>query len=398
MYATAKRSSIVYSMGITQHSTGTDNVLALANLAMLTGQIGRESTGVNPLRGQNNVQGACDMGALPNVLPGYADLTNEALRRKFEDAWGRKLPAAKGLTVVEILHAAEEGKIRGLYFMGENPGMTDPNQNRTLRGLENVEFMVVQDIFFSDTAKYAHVVLPVASFAEREGTYTNTERRVQRIRKAVPPPGSARSDWEVICDLSTRMGFPMHYPGPAVVMDEIARLTPSYGGISYDRIDEVGLQWPCPTKDHPGTPTLHKEKFTRGLGKFHPTPFIEPAELPDNEYPLILSTGRMLYHYHSGTMTRRTELETVRPENRLEINVEDARGLGIADGDEVQVASRRGSVRVRASVTPRCRRGVVFMTFHFRESPANALTNDALDPVAKIPEFKVCAVKVTKAG
>jgi len=398
VYAGAERASIIYSMGITQHTTGTDNVLALANLAMLTGNVGKKSTGVNPLRGQNNVQGACDLGALPNVFPGYQAVTDDALREKFEEAWGVKLPGEIGLTVVEMMHAAEKGDLKGLYIMGENPALSDPNLNRTRKALEDIEFLVVQDIFLTETAQYADVVLPAASFAEKDGTYTNTERRVQRVRKALDPPGEARQDWEIICDLATRMGYPMKYSDPGAIMDEIASLTPIYGGMSYDRLEGIGLQWPCGDKSHPGTRYLHKGEFKRGKGKFHPTPYRDPAEMPDKKYPFILTTGRFLYHFHTGTLSRKSEgLEEICPGGNVEISPDDAAFLGVADGDLVKVASRRGEVLAKATVTERSPKGTVFMAFHFREAAANILTNDALDPIAKIPEFKVCAVKVTPA-
>ncbi len=383
-------------MGITQHVTGTDNVLALANLAMLTGNLGRESVGVNPLRGQNNVQGACDMGGLPNLLPGYQKVDDPALRAKFEKAWGRPLPAKPGLTVVEIIHAIERGAVRGLYILGENPALSDPNSNRTRRALADVDFLVVQDIFLTETAEFADVVLPGASFAEKDGTFTNTERRVQLVRKALAPPVGAREDRLVIADLASRCGFPMDHPSPAAVFDELAALTPIYAGMSHARLEGGGLQWPCPAPDHPGTKFLHAGKFTRGPGRFHPVPFREAAELPDGDYPLLLSTGRVLYHFHTGTMTRRSSgLDEIMPGGVVEMNPEDAAPPGIRTGDEVEVASRRGAVNARAVVTPRVPRGMVFMPFHFCEAPANTLTNDALDPVAKIPELKICAVRVT---
>jgi len=397
LYATADRGSIIYSMGITQHTTGTDNVLALANLAMITGNIGRESTGVNPLRGQNNVQGACDMGALPNLVPGYRSVTDDAVRATLEKAWNVALPADVGLTVIEMMHAAEESKLKGLYIMGENPALSDPNLNRTRQALEHVEFLVVQDIFLTETAQYAHVVLPTATFAEKDGTYANTERRVQRVRKALDPPGEARQDWEIICDIATRMGYPMRYADPGAIMDEIATVTPIYAGISYHRLERDGIQWPCPDPSHPGTSYLHKDKFTRGKGKFHPTPYREAAELPDDAYPYILTTGRLLEHFHTGTLTRRSEgLERIRPSSTIEINPEDAAAEGISDGDMVYVKSRRGEVLVKAVVTDRSPQGTMFMPFHFKEAAANILTNDALDPIAKIPEFKVCAVQIRK--
>jgi formate dehydrogenase alpha subunit len=397
LYAKAQRSSIIYSMGITQHTTGTDNVLALANLAMLTGNVGRESTGVNPLRGQNNVQGACDLGALPNVFPGYQRVDDPEIRAKFESAWGVKLSENPGLTVVEMMHAAEEGKIKAMYIMGENPALSDPNLNRTRKALEKLEFLVVQDIFLTETAEYADVVLPATTAFEKEGTFTNTERRVQRVRKAVDPPGEAMPDWGIICEISKRMGYEMDYESPAQIMAEIASLTPIYGGIYYDRLEDGGLQWPCLDRSHPGTKFLHKGKFTRGSGKFHITPFRPADELPDDEYPLLLTTGRVLYHWHTRTMTSRVEgLNEIYPEGVVEISSEDAKKLGIEAGELVRVKSRRGEATAKAEITDRVSEGVVFMTFHFRESAANLLTNDALDPIAKIPELKVCAVRVER--
>ncbi|MCD6505015.1 formate dehydrogenase subunit alpha [Candidatus Poribacteria bacterium] len=395
IYAKARRSSIIYSMGITQHTTGTDNVLALANLAMLTGNVGRESTGVNPLRGQNNVQGACDLGALPNVFPGYQRVDDPEVRAKFERAWGVDLPSEPGLTVVEMMHAVEEGKIKAMYIMGENPALSDPNLNRTRKALQKLDFLVVQDIFLTETAEYADVVLPAASAFEKDGTFTNTERRIQRVRKAIDPPGEAMEDWRIICELAREMGYEMDYDSPAEIMAEIALLTPIYGGIFYDRLEKGGLQWPCTDRTHPGTKFLHKDKFSRGLGKFHITPFRPADELPDDEYPLLLTTGRVLYHWHTRTMTSRVKgLNEIYPEGVVQISSEDAEELGIKDGQLVRVRSRRGEVTARASVTDVVSKGVVFMTFHFRESAANLLTNDALDPIAKIPELKVCAVKI----
>ena len=399
LYAGASSASIVYSMGITQHTTGTDNVLSLANLAMLTGNVGKEFAGVNPLRGQNNVQGACDMGALPNVYSGYQSVEAAEARKKFETAWGRKLPGKAGLTVVEIMNAAADGGIKGLYIMGENPMLSDPDINHVREALETVDFLVVQDIFLSETAELADVVLPACSFAEKEGTFTNTERRVQRVRAAVAAPGEAREDWRIICDLAGRMGYPMEYSGADAIQAEIASLTPIYGGITYDRLTGVGLQWPCTTPDHPGTRFLHSDKFTRGRGKFHPVRFLPPKEMPDEEYPFVLTTGRILEHWHTGTMTRRSEvLHELVPHGTLELNPADADALGVADGETVAVSSRRGAVRVPAAVCDRTAPGTVFLAFHFKEHPANALTIAALDPIAKIPEFKACAVAVRKAA
>jgi len=397
LYASVPAASIVYSMGITQHTTGTDNVLSLANLAMLTGNVGKPGAGVNPLRGQNNVQGACDLGALPNVYSGYQKVDDEALRDKFEEAWGVSLSAEPGLTVVEMMNAAADGELKALYVMGENPMLSDPDANHVEEGLKNLDFLVVQDVFLTETAELADVVLPAAVFAEKEGTFTNTERRVQRLRKALDPPGEARVDWDITCELARRMGYEMSYPDASAIQDEIAGLTPIYGGIKYDRLEKHSLQWPCPDARHPGTPFLHKGRFSRGLGKFHDVRFIPPRELPDDEYPLVLSTGRVLQHFHTGTMSRRSDvLDRLVPAGVIEINPVDAELLGIADAEMVGVVSRRGRIEIAARVTERVAVGTLFLAFHYREAPANRLTIAALDPVAKIPEFKVCAVRVEK--
>ena len=397
IYAKAPAGSIVYSMGITQHTTGTDNVLSLANLAMLTGNVGRPGTGVNPLRGQNNVQGACDLGALPNVYPGYQKVDDPTIRAKFEAAWAADLSAKPGLTVVEMINAAGDGSLKALYIMGENPMLSDPDINHVQEAIENLDFLVVQDIFLTETAQLADVVLPVASFAEKDGTFTNTERRVQRVRKALQPPGQARVDWQVTCNLARRMGYEMSYSGAAAIQDEIAALTPSYGGITYDRLESGSLQWPCPDAEHPGTPILHVGRFSRGLGKFHPAEFVPPRELPDDEFPFLLSTGRILQHFHTGTMSRRSKvLDKLVPAGVIEIHPADAERLGVADGQKVRVTSRRGQIEIAARITDRVAAGSVFLAFHYREAPANRLTIAALDPVAKIPEFKVCAVRVER--
>lgn len=395
MYAKADAASVIYSMGITQHTTGVDNVKSIANLAMLTGNMGRRGTGVNPLRGQNNVQGACDMGALPNVYPGYQKVAEEASRDKLGKAWGCSLPDSTGLTVVEIMNAAAEGSVKGLYIMGENPMLSDPDVGHVEEALENLDFLVVQDIFLTETAALADLVLPGQTFAEKDGTFTSTERRVQRIRKAIEPPGEARSDWQIITDVAKAMGDDMAYNSPSEIMDEIASVTPSYGGMSFERIDKVGLQWPCPDKDHPGTPVLHAGKFARGLGKFHPVGFKPPAEEPDVEYPMILTTGRLLNQFHTGTMTRKTEgMDEVGPVAAAEISPKDAKKHNLKTGDKVKLVTRRGEIEANALVTDKSRPGIIFMPFHFHEAPANRLTNPALDPIAKIPEFKVCAVRI----
>lgn len=399
LYARCGPSSIIYSMGITQHSHGVDNIFALANLAMMTGNIGKPSSGINPLRGQNNVQGSCDMGALPNLLPAYQAINNDELRGKFEKAWGEALPDKPGLTVVEMMNAAGTGEIQAMYIMGENPAVSDPDISHVIEALKSLDFLVVQDIFLSETAALAHVVLPATSSLEKDGTFTNTERRVQRFRKAIEPVGESRPDWMIISDLAARMGYgdQFCYSHPSQIMDEASALSPSYGGISYQRLEGDGLQWPCPQPDHPGTAYLHKGQFTRGRGKFNLVDYRPSMELPDEEYPFILTTGRVLCHYHTGTMTRKVgDLNILRPGELVEINPQDARSLGIEDGEIVEVRSRRGCLHARARTTEKSPAGVVFMTFHFSETPTNVLTNPALDPIAKIPELKVCAVNVSK--
>ncbi|MFH1504192.1 MAG: formate dehydrogenase subunit alpha [Candidatus Omnitrophota bacterium] len=399
MYAKAKKAMIVYSMGITQHTTGVDNVKSLANLAMLTGHVGIASGGVNPLRGQNNVQGACDLGALSNVFSGYQKVTDEAARKKFEQAWGvENLPGNVGLTVTEIIKGAETGKIKGIYIVGENPMLSDPDINHVRKSLENVEFLAVQDIFLTETAEYADVVLAGSTYAEKNGTFTNTERRCERVRKAIDCVGNAKEDWEIICEVAKRCGYNgMNYAHPSEIMDEITKVTPIYGGMSYKRLDPWGLQWPCLNNEHPGTVFLHKDKFSKGKGTFMPCEYKPPAELPDEEYNFTLSTGRVYWHWHTGTMTRRTStLDREVPEGYIEIHPEDTKELGIRNGSFVKVSSRRGSVEVKVFETDRVVKGSVFMPFHFKEAPANILTNCAVDPIAKIPEYKVCAVKVEK--
>jgi formate dehydrogenase alpha subunit len=398
IYAGAQKAAIVYAMGITQHTHGTDNVLSLANLAMLTGSIGKASSGVNPLRGQNNVQGACDLGALPDVYPGYQKVTDDDVRAAFEKAWGRSLPPEVGLTVVEMMHAAAEGRLKGMLIMGENPMVSDPNLNHVEEALKALDFLVVQDIFLTETAELADVVLPAASFAETDGTFTNTERRVLLVNAAIDPPGDARPDWEILCDLSTCLGLPMRYEGAAEIMDEIATLSPIYGGIHHHRLDPDGLQWPCPTDDHPGTVFLHEGKFSRGLGKFHPVEYTPSAELPDDEYPFVLSTGRILEHFHTGSMSRRSgALNAYVNRPYAEIHPNDLEALGLADGAKLRVITRRGEIVTKAVANGRVERGSIFIPFHFVEAAANRLTNDALDPKAKIPELKVAACRIEKA-
>jgi formate dehydrogenase alpha subunit len=415
LYAGAERGTIIYAMGITQHTTGTDNVLSLANLAMLTGNVGKRGTGVNPLRGQNNVQGACDMGGLPNVFPGYQQVADPQARSKFEAAWlagdggggaVEALPAEPGLTVVEMINAAAEGALKGMFVLAENPMLSDPDVNHAREALRSLEFLVVQDIFLTETAMLADVVLPGSSFAERDGTVTSTDRSVQRIRKAVEPPGEARADWKIICQVADRIvqqatsgaeraSRGWGYASPQEILAEIAALTPIYGGMSYERLESEWLRWPCRSPDDPGTEFLHAGSFSRGRGAFTPVDYREPAEEPDEEFPFVLTTGRVIFHYHTGTLTRRSpSLDREVGEGFVELNPRDARELGVNDGEMVAVASRRGEIQLRAKVTLTVPRGVVFIPFHFAESAANVLTHRALDPVAKIPEYKVCAVSV----
>jgi formate dehydrogenase alpha subunit len=409
MLAENRPGALLYAMGITQHIVGVSNVMSCANLQMLLGNMGVPGGGVNPLRGQNNVQGACDMGGLPNVYSGYQRVTDPAIQDKFEKAWGVPLSNQVGLTVTEMLKRAEEGQVRCLYVIGENPMVSDPDLNHVRYSLQKTEFIVVQDLFFTETGQYADVVLPAASFAEKEGTFTNTERRIQRVREAIPSPGEAKPDTWIIIELAKRMlalgaSTPdknathgtWDYSEIAGVMDEINQLTPIYTGVTYRRLEQcTQLQWPVPSEDHPGTPVLHVSKFSRGLGRFAAVDHVPPDELPDDEFPLMLTTGRVIYHWHGGEMTHRARnLEAMYPEALVEINPKDAVKANIDDGTLMKVASRRGEIIAKAQVTDRVEPGLIFSTFHFAESAANFLTNPALDPQAKIPEYKVCAVRV----
>ncbi len=400
LYGQAKAASIVYAMGITQHTVGTDNVKSLANLSMLCGNVGIEGGGVNPLRGQNNVQGACDMGGLPNVFSGYQPVTDANARAKMEAAWGVKnLPDWVGLTMTGMVPVIPEGKIKALYIVGENPVVSDPDSDHLVKAFQQLDFLVVQDIFLTETARLADVVLPATTFAEKEGTFSNTERRVARVRQAIPPIGDSRPDWQIIAELSRRLGYAMDYADPEAIFEEIRQVTPSYAGITYARLEtEGGLQWPCPTTDHPGTVYLHKGQFARGKGAFFAIDHRDPAEMPDTDYPLILTTGRVLYQYHTGTMSRRAPgLEERAPECRVEIAPGDAIDYGIGDGEPVRLRTRRGEIVARAQVSPKAVAGTIFIPFHYFEASANKLTIAALDPVAKIPEYKVCAVHIEKA-
>jgi len=400
LYAQAEAAGIVYCMGITQHTCGHDNVLDCSNLALLCGQVGRPGTGVLPLRGQTNVQGACDMGALAGFLPGYVNVADPKGRERIARLWGREdLPAQPGFTVVEMMNAAAEGKIKGMYVMGENPMVSDPHSHHVEEALKKVDFLVVQDMFLSETAQLAHVVLPAASWAEKEGSLTNTERRVQWAHRAIQSMDETKTDWQIISQVANRLGFQYHYACPEDILREINKVIPAYGGITPERIRELmgGLTWPCPTPDHPGTPILHSETFRTadGLGKFIPVQYQPPVELPDDEYPLVLTTGRVVMHYNAGSMTRRSASLLKRSrEPFVEVHPSDAQKLGITAGEEVKITTRRGDTLARASITQKLSPGVVFMPFHF--AGTNILTVDALDKTAKIPEFKVAACKITK--
>lgn len=398
LYGSSGSAGIYYTMGITQHTHGTDNVFSIANLAMMTGNLGKESSGVNPLRGQNNVQGATDMGCIPNMYPGYQKVDVPSVRSKFEQLWDRELSERPGMTATEMIQEAHEKKLKALYIMGENPVMSDPDIAHTKKALEEIDFLVVQDIFMTETAELADVVLPATSFAEKDGTFTNTERRVQRVRKAVNPPGDAKEDSWIIMELSKRLGYEMNYEDDIEqVFQEIGAAWPALAGISYQRIRKRGIQWPCPTPDHPGTQYLFKGGFPRGKGRFTPVEFRASAELPDADFPFILTTGRQLFHYHTGTMTRRVKaIDRISPEAYIEINPVDAARLALQDKEVVRVRSRRGEITLKAQITKRPLEGVVFIPFHYKEAAANILTNTASDPVCKIPEFKVCAVSIEK--
>ncbi len=398
MYGGSDKAGVYYTMGITQHAHGTDNVFSIANLALMTGNLGKESAGVNPLRGQNNVQGSTDMGCIPNNYPGYQRVTIPEIKTKFEALWNAKLSDKEGMTATDMLPAAEKGIIKALYIMGENPVISDPDMTHTIKAFKALDFLVVQDIFMTETAALADVVLPATVFAEKSGTFTNTERRVQRVRKAVNPPGQAREDSQIILELSKRMNYPMEYRTTEEVFLEIGKAWQAMAGMTYARIDERGLQWPCPTQDHPGTPYLFKGGFPRGKGRLTTVTYKPSVEQTDKEFPFILTTGRLLFQYHTGGMTRRVKpINAVSPEAYIEINPVDAQALAIEEGSKVKVSSRRGSITVKALISKRPAKGVVFVPFHFKEAAANVLTSStSLDPVAKIPSFKVSAVRLEK--
>lgn len=398
-YAGSGRSSILYTMGLTQHITGTDNVLSVANLALLTGNLGRPGTGVNPLRGQNNVQGACDMGALPNVLPGYQPVTDAGARARFAAAWGvKELPEEPGLMMGDMFDGALEGTVKAMYIVGENPILSDPDAGHVKKAIQNLEFLVVQDLFLTETAEMADVVLPASSFAEKEGTFTNTERRIQRVRKAVSPVGESLPDGQIFGLMARALGSDLGSVEPADVMEEISTLVSQYGGVSHGRLDREGsLQWPCPAGDHPGTAILYQEGFPRGKATFQPLEY-RPThdESCPPEFNLALTTGRRLYQYHTGSMSRRSPLADIYPEEFLDINSLDAEKLGIGDGDLVRISSPRGSVELRARISERVDPGTVFASFHFAEAAINTLTDPRRDPVSGIAQLKVCGVKVEK--
>jgi len=397
LFGTAKVASLFYAMGITQHTTGVDNVRSTANLQMLCGNMGVVGGGVNPLRGQSNVQGACDMGGLPNVYTAYQKVGDDAVQAKMEAFWGVKLSAKVGITLTEAIDKAYNKELKAFYIMGENPMISDPDLHHAEHALKNLEFLVVQDIFMTETAKFADVVLPASTYAEKDGTFSNTERRVQLIHKAVNAPGIAKHDWEIHQLIANKMGLNWNYNSAEDIFKEITQCTPSYAGLSYEKIGRFGIHWPCPTKEHPGTPVLHIGKFTKGLGTMFAVPYRAAAENPDKEYPIYLTTGRILQHFHTGTMSRKSEgLNNISSHHAM-ISVADAEKAGLKNGDNVRVTSRRGSIVTRAFVTKRIPKGTVFIPFHFHEAPANILTNNALDPIAKIPEFKVCACKIEKA-
>lgn len=400
-YGRADKAMIFYAMGVTQHLTGTDNVKAVANLAMASGNLGRASTGVNPLRGQNNVQGACDMGGLPNVLTGYQQVTDPGVRERFTKVWDLELPDKLGLTVVEMMEAAARGSMRGMMIVGENPMISDPDITHVKEALRSLDLLVVQDIFMTETAKLAHVVLPACSFAEKEGTYTNTDRRVQRTRKAIEPLGDSKPDGQIICELAREMGYEgFHYASAEEIMMEISDLTPSYGGVTYERLDrgEV-LHWPCTHENHPGTPFLHKDGFVRGKGRFFAVDYVPPPEMPDDEYPYLLNTGRIPFHFHGGSMTRRIQrLDREVSTGFVDIHPEDAEDLALENGDSIKVTSRRGEISILARITEEVEPGMVFIPMHFSECAVNMLTDTKLDPLAKIPNLKVCPVRLERTN
>jgi formate dehydrogenase major subunit/formate dehydrogenase alpha subunit len=398
LYATTRKAGIYYTLGITEHTHGTDNVYALANLVLMTGHLGVRSAGMNPLRGQNNVQGANDAGATPIFYPGYQRVTDDGVLEKFGQAWGVELPSREGMNLNVMMKELARGNVKGLFVMGEDIAISEPNVSQIEAGLERCEFLVCQEIFHNETTRHADVVFPAACFAEKDGVFTNSDRRVQRVRKAIEPPGEAREDWRILCDVARAAGYAMpRYDGPHQIYDEMAGLTPKVAGISHERLEgrPLGLQWPCPEPDHPGTPTLHLDGPLIGKAQFQRVTYRPSDELPDEEFPLVLSTGRTLYHYNAATQTRRESGPAIKQSgNFVELHRKDARRLGIDDGDTVRVVSRRGAISAEAQVTPRVRPGCVWMPLHFPDSRVNLLTNDAGDAVTGTAEYKVCAVRI----
>jgi formate dehydrogenase major subunit len=393
---------IYWGMGISQHTTGTDNARCLIAMCSITGNVGKQGTGLHPLRGQNNVQGASDAGLIPMFYPDYQPVDAEGVRERFEEAWGRDLDPNRGLTVTEIVGAALHGSVRGMYMMGENPFLSDPNINKVRKALSSLDFLVVQDIFLTETAEFADVILPATTFMEKDGTYTNTDRRVQLGRKVLEPRGQARPDWQIIQDISNRIGLPMDYGHPSEIFDELVSLMPNYGGLHYDNLGLTGKLYPNPDPvNSDGTVVLFDERFGTddGLAHLVPAEWLPAKELPSEEYPFILNTGRLLEHWHTGSMTRRSfALDAIQPEPYVFLNPDDAKAMGVGDGDFVRVSSRRGTIETRARLSHRDTPGTCFMPFHFREAAANLLTIDEIDPMGKIPEFKFCAVSIERAG
>jgi formate dehydrogenase major subunit len=391
---------VFWGMGISQHTTGTDNARCLISLCLMTGNVGKPGSGLHPLRGQNNVQGASDAGLIPMVFPDYQPVTDEVIRKKFEIAWGRTLDETPGLTVVEIMKAALVGSIKGMYILGENPFISDPNSNKVRKALAALDFLVVQDIFLTETAEFADVILPASSYFEKSGTYTNTDRRVQIGRPVLETPGEAREDWRIICDIADRLGFPMNYASPAEVFAEFTSLTKNYAGLTHDNLSATGKLWPCPDPDAgDGVQILFGDSFptANGRGRFVPCPYLPADELPDEKYPFVLSTGRVLEHWHTGSMTRRSyALNTIEPNAFAAMHPSDIATLNLEIGDHIAVSSRRGTINLAVRSDDSIEPGCVFIPFHFREAAANVLTTEALDPYGKIPEFKYCAVKVEK--
>ncbi len=400
LYATTRKAGIYYTLGITEHTHGTDNVYSLANLVLMTGHLGQPSAGMNPLRGQNNVQGANDAGATPIFYPGYQSVTDDAVRHKFETAWGVPLSPNNGLNLNVMMKELAKGNIKGMYVMGEDIVISEPNVSQVEMGLNKCEFLVCQEIFHNETTRFADVVLPATCFAEKDGVFTNSDRRVQRVRKAVDPPGNARPDWQILCDVARAAGYAMpNYADPGEVFEEFAGLTPKIAGISHRRLEENirGLQWPCTAPEDPGSPTMHIGGPAIGKAPFQVVQYRPSAELPDDEFPLVLSTGRTLYHYNSATQTRRDPGPVAKQgENFIEINRRDAKKLRLSDGEHVKIASRRGDITAKIWISPRVKSGCVWMPMHFAESRANLLTNDAGDAVTGTGEYKVCAVRIEK--